>query len=109
MKDEPWYSVKCIFEHSNRNVIEGMTVYEERIIVLLANDLDDAIARGEIEAREYASSLDNVRYVEFACAYHLYRRELIDQTEVYSIMRESDLDHDAFINHYYDDGSERTQ
>ena len=35
--------------------------------------------------------------------------EIKTGVEVYSLMRESSLDTDAFLDRYYDDGSERTQ
>ena len=35
--------------------------------------------------------------------------EIDDLSEVYSILRDSDLEAEAFLDRYYDDGSERTQ
>ncbi len=109
MNNEPWYSVKCVFEHKDMARMEGATVYEERVVVLRADDFDDAIARGEVEAIEYASQNDYAFYTGFISAYHLPAKKITDRTEVYSLMRESPLDSETFLDRFHDDGNERTQ
>ena len=109
MNNEPWYSVKCVFAHDRLAEKEGTTFYEERVVVLYATSLDDAILRGEAEAHNYASMNSSARYTGFINTYHLPAEELTDKTEVYSLMRESNLDVEAFLDRYHDDGTERTQ
>ena len=49
-----WVGVRCVF----RSTIEGNQVYEERVTLWRAGDLDKAIARAEAEALEYADAVD---------------------------------------------------
>ncbi len=107
--EEPWYSVKCIFIHDELSEDTGKVMYEERVVVLKSGSLDEAIVLGEAEALEYAKGDGTVHYAGFISAYHLYEREIADGSEVYSLMRLSDLDKDAFLDRYHDDGSERTR
>ena len=106
---QPWYSVKCIFEHDRLAEADGATVYEERIVVLCAKSLDEAIERGEAEAQLYVELNADIRYSGFISAFHLFAAELTDNTEVYSLMRESSLSRGAYLDHFYDDGMERSQ
>ena len=107
--NEPWYSVKCIFIHDELSGDNGEVMYEERIVVLKAGSLDEAIALGETEALEYAEGDGTVHYAGFISAYHLFEKELADGAEVYSLMRLSNLNKEAFIDRYHDDGTERTE
>lgn len=106
---EPWYSVKSVFEHPRRARAEGATLYEERVVVLRARSLNDAIARGEEEALRYVGDDETVRYTGFISAFHLSSPRLTDGTEVYSLMRESSLSPDSYLDRFHDDGAERSQ
>ena len=107
--EQPWYSVKCVFQHDNLAQREGEVMYEERIVVFKADNFEEAIALGEAEAREYAGEDGTIHYTGFISAYHLFELELASGAEVYSLMRTSNLAPDAFLDRYHDDGSERMQ
>ncbi len=111
MDGREWYSVKCIFEHDGLTRDANATIYEERVIILRAAGFDEAIARGKDEARKYVEVLGDgsVRYAGFISAYRTGEAKLADGMEVYSLMRETILEREAFLTHYYDDGTERTQ
>ncbi len=111
MSDLEWYSVRCIFEHDDLAYETETTVYEERIVILRAEGLDDAIVRGEAEAEEYTVSTGDasIRYAGFIDAYRTGEKELRDGMEVYSLMRGTTLPEAEFITRYYDDGTERSQ
>jgi len=104
-----WYSAKCVFRHRAHVADLHKFVYEERVIVLRADDLNEAVRRAEDEAKQYATSLEGVEFTGFVAAYDTGEDEITDLTEVYSILRDSDLQSDAFLDRYYDDRSERTQ
>ena len=106
---EPWYSVKCIFRHDHLSQKAEEHCYEERVVVLKAVSLDHAIELGEAEARAYAGDEGTSHYIEFISAYHLYKPEIAPGAEVFSIMRRSNLNKDAFLDRYYDDGTECAQ
>ncbi len=89
MDVEPWYSVHGIFRHRAAHV--DPSTYEERIILLRAHDFDDAIRRAEEEARGYTGSLEGVEYLECLDSYHLFEDVVGEGTEVFSLMRNSEL------------------
>jgi hypothetical protein len=84
-----------------------LNLYEERITLWRAASFEDAVARAESEAKEYASDVGG-RYVKLAQAYHLaIDGDVGDGSEVYSLMRESTLKPDDYLNRFFDTGSER--
>lgn len=110
MIEEPWYAVKCLFLHKDLKKRNGMNNFEERILLVKANDFDDAIKKAEKEAIEYCADLDNtVEYLNFCNAYHIGENTINDRTEIYSLITKSDLDKATYINTHYDTGGEITQ
>lgn len=105
-KNEPWYGAKCVFLHMG---LSDGPVYEERVVLVKAKDLDEAIERGEKEAEEYAGNLDDCTYTGFINVFHIFGNKITEGTEVYSLMRSSDLETDEYLDHFYDTGEERTQ
>lgn len=84
------------------------TTYEERITLWRAASADEAIARAEEEAEEYAAGIEEtpVVYLGLAQCFHLFD-DPGDGAEIFSLMRDSDLDHDDYIDSFFDTGSER--
>ena len=110
---EPWYAVRCVFRTTENkpwgptDLTAGTGAYEERITLWRASSADEAIARAELEANEYAATLGN-QYVDFAQAYHLSDLPA-DGAEVFSLIRYSSLQTDAYLDHFFDTGEERQQ
>ncbi|MCA9044312.1 MAG: hypothetical protein KDA69_08330 [Planctomycetaceae bacterium] len=81
--------------------------YEERIIIVRAGSDDDAIAKVEQYSKDYES--DTTEYVGYAMAFHIFDENgpcLGSRTEVFSLIRESALDPNAYLDHFYDTGNE---
>ncbi len=97
----PWYTVRCVF----RSEADDGHVYEERITLWRAGGLDEAIALAETEAAEYAQ-IGQVEYLGLAQAYWL-QTPPDGGAEVFSLMRESDLDADDYLDQFFDTGRER--
>lgn len=107
MNADSWYSARCIFrDHSSS---APLACYEERVILLRAHDFDHALRRAEDEARAYAASLEGVEYLGFLDVYHLFEDSIGDGTEVFSLMRESELGPTAYISQFFDTGWERSR
>jgi hypothetical protein len=96
-KIDGWYAVRCIFE-----LLEGS--YEERITLWRAPGFDEAIGMAEDEADAYARSLD-AAYLGIAQAYDLFD-EPGHGAEVFSLIRDSDLGPDDYIDRFVSTGSE---
>ena len=96
-----------------RHVLEhradaGQYLYEERITLWLARNMDAAIARAELEASEYCSALG----CDDTGIYQAYL--LADDpgtpnagAEVYALMRESALPREEYLTSFFDTGRER--
>ena len=100
--DPGWFGVRCVFRWS-----QPLT-YEERITIWEAESLDEAIALAEAAAQAYASRL-NSEYLEMAQAYWIGPKHPDAGSEVFSLMRDSDLEPDAYLDTFYDTGQERQQ
>jgi Domain of unknown function (DUF4288) len=108
MQKERWFSAKCIFTHSNVKS-EHKFVYEERIVVIRGRKFDDAIRKAEKEAGKYAAALDGCCYIGYVDVYELFTKQLRSGSEVYSLMRDSNLPKNRYLDRYYDTGKERYQ
>ena len=100
---EPWYGVRLIYRLTGTS----QPAYEERIIIVRAESDDDAIAKAEQYSKGYES--DTTEYIGYAMSFHIFdenRPCLRPGTEVFSLIRKSDLSPDAYIDRFHDTGSE---
>ena len=95
-----WFSVRCILR-----VDSAQPLFEERITIWQADSAEGAIARAEKEVREYASTL-GMRFLGLAQSYELPDPPT-DGVEVFSLVRESDLPDEAYLDSFFDTGTER--
>lgn len=95
-----WFGVRCVLKDLENEL------YEERITLWKANDFGSAVALAETEAREYAEAVGGLTYLDFAQAYHL-AEEPTHGSEVFSLIRESSLEGEEYLDTFFDTGSER--
>ncbi|MEQ0558847.1 hypothetical protein ABJI51_07180 [Amycolatopsis sp. NEAU-NG30] len=100
MADE-WYAVRCVFRWAG----SAGQPYEERITLWRAAGLDNAIALAEAEAQEYAENT-GVTYLGLAQAYAIGEKELTPGSEVFSLLRESELPPEKYLDRFFDTGDE---
>ncbi len=81
-------------------------LYEERITLWNANDIDGAIELAEAEAKSYAKDIE-AEYIGLAQAYHLFDEIKSSGIEVFSLVRDSDLESDDYLDTFFDTGNER--
>jgi len=100
-ESEPgWFGVRCIFHWSEP------PTYEERITLWHADSLDDAIEQAEAEAYRYAEALHS-EYLQLAQAYWIGPTQPAHGAEVFSLLRDSTLEPDDYVDAFYDTGQER--
>ncbi|WP_035874792.1 hypothetical protein [Kitasatospora cheerisanensis] len=100
-----WYGVRCVF----RWTAGAGRSYEERVTLWQAPSAEDAIALAEAEAETYAAE-NGVEYLGFAQSYRLASHGTPGAgTEVFSLLRDSRLEPDAYLDAYFDTGCERQQ
>lgn len=94
-----WYGVRCVV------ALRGRGTFEERVTLWTAASHGEAIRRAEEEVRLYASDEDE-EYTGLAQSFELFD-EPGDGAEVFSLMRDSDLDDASYLNRFFDTGAER--
>ncbi|WP_230316182.1 DUF4288 domain-containing protein [Conexibacter sp. W3-3-2] len=94
-----WYAVRCVLR-----VPKGSDTYEERITLWQAETIDHAIELADREAGEYAAGVD-ADHLGLMQAFQLFD-EICSGAEVFSLMRESDLDPESYIARYFASGTE---
>ncbi|MGB9373834.1 MAG: hypothetical protein WCA82_06720 [Jiangellales bacterium] len=93
-----WFGVRCVFHDP-----EG--TYEERVTIWQAGTFDEAVLLAEAEATEYAADV-GANFLGFAQAY-VMPEEPSSGAEVFSLLRDSDLDPDEYLDAFFDTGDER--
>jgi len=101
-----WYSCKCIFVSTRDDTACDFT-YEERITLWSAIDAYSAIKLAEDEASAYAEE-NTVKYTGFCTSFQLFDQPIAGK-EIYSIIRNSDLDPEQYLDEHYDTGEERAE
>jgi hypothetical protein len=109
MEVKEWYGAKTVYQIESNTVQSPQKLYEERIIVLKAASFDDAICEAEREAGLYANDASGIRYLGYVNVFKLFGEEIQDKTEVFSLMRESELNSEEYIDRHLDTGTERTK
>ncbi|TDD65057.1 hypothetical protein E1298_41770 [Actinomadura rubrisoli] len=97
-----WFGVRCVFRDANNGT------YEERITLWRASEVSEAVAMAESEAVDYVKALDGVSYVRLAQAFSI-DGEPGHGVEVFSLIRDSDLEASDYISRFFDTGSERQE
>ena len=100
------YAVRCIFECPKEEFNELAHLYEERITVWQASDIDTAIDKAVEEAETYAHD-QRFSFGGLSQAYWISAAVSLDGTEVFSLMRESDLPIEEYLDWFFSTGNER--
>ena len=100
------YAVRCVIEIPKQEFNTLAFLYEERITVWQAADIDEAIdkAIGEVEAY---STKHNFSYTGLSQGYQMLSQIDLDGVEVFSLLRESDLSPEEYLDTFFSTGSER--
>lgn len=101
---EPWYGVRLLYQLTG---IKDLA-YEERIVIVRASDEDTAIAVAEENSRNsYEDS--STLYTGYAMCFNIFDEcgdSLAEGVEVFSLIRNSKLDMEAYIDRFHDTGNE---
>ncbi|WP_459985776.1 DUF4288 domain-containing protein [Nocardioides sp. AN3] len=99
-----WYGVRSVYLFEA--AADGGDVYEERVVLFVADSFDAAIAKAEEEAAEYVALLEEGEVLPLFQSYSI-ADEVEHGAEVFSLMRSSELRPDAYLDHFFDTGQER--
>jgi hypothetical protein len=93
-----WYGARTVYLFGVNS--EGLNVFEERVVCILAKDTEDAYSKAVKEAEDYAKSNEFEMYPEQVC----YRQDgdrLINEYEVWSELFQSPLSLEEFYKERY--------
>lgn len=89
------YSAKCIFCSERIEDGKSTRVFEERVVLLHANDFDDAFCKARDEAQSYAKQTDSTF---LACiGVFLIQDPLVEGIDLFSMLRSSNLAPDEYL------------
>ena len=109
MNPKEWYGARTIYQHYTKKKIAKNKLYEERIVLIKANSFDDAITKAEKEAEKYSKENSSSKFLGYVNVYKLVDGKLRNYTEVYSLMRDSTLSEEPYIDNFFDTGKEMTK
>lgn len=93
-----WFSV--------RHVIRNNDSFEERITLWEASSPDEAIAKAEKEAAEHVAMLgESYKVLDLFQSFELFSPPG-DSVEVFSLIRDSELAADDYVDAFFDTGTE---
>jgi hypothetical protein len=104
----PSYSVRCLFRWLDPPSGSAANTYEERITLWRAASIDAAIGLAETEAGAYAKD-GGCEYLGYCQAFALANEVALSGVEVFSLLRDSELEPSMYLNAFFDTGAEREQ
>ena len=102
--DRAWFAVRTLCR-SQLHGSQSTVLYEERVTVWSTSSIEAAIRLAEQESKDYADATDGTT-VGFVQAYELAMAPS-HGSEVFSLMRVSDLDASEYVDRFFDTGAER--
>ncbi len=104
----PSYTVRSIIRWAPRQDQQKQYLYEERITAWNAISLDEALELAEAEAKTYAMDKGFVALDLFQGYWLFDEVGILPQgSEIFSLIRESNLDADPYLDAIFDTGTER--
>ncbi len=94
-----FFGVRSVVQHA------GAT-YEERVVLLEAEDEDGAFVLAERELEEYCAALTDCRALGLLQSFRIDEGPIASGTEVFSLMRNSRLEPDEYLDRFVDTGDE---
>jgi hypothetical protein len=105
MNELLWYSVRTIYRHDDV-AASAHPVFEERVVLFRAESFDNAMSKAQQEAEAYGKGLKGVTFLGFFDCYELPDDTVGDGTEVFSLLRQSELPDDEYLTQFFDTGKE---
>lgn len=99
------FSVRCIFKWVPRVDQALNHLYEERITLWQAESLEQAIEFAENEALEYSD--ESCEFLGLSQGYAMFQPVQENGIEVFSLLRESNLESKLYLKSFFESGSER--
>ncbi len=103
------YGVRCVIQIAPEDLNKKKFVYEERITIWRANDIDEAVDKAECEVKRYCEMETKHRFTGLSQAFWMFDEIEANGVEVFSLLRESNLEQDDYLNRFFSTEDERQQ
>ena len=100
-----WFGIRTIYR-SQQSDTEFTYSYEERVVVFSAYSIEAAIELAERESQDYIDGTDEIA-LDFLDVFEIYDGQISNGTEVFSLIRDSNLESDEYLSTFFDTGNER--
>ncbi|NBR85838.1 MAG: DUF4288 domain-containing protein [Verrucomicrobia bacterium] len=98
-----WYSVRRVFRSDRAEDSQSRRSFEERVVLLRAVSFEDALAKGEVEAKRYIPDSPRYHTLDHLAAYYIHSDEsLRDGDEVWSCVRDLNVTDDQFLKKVFE-------
>lgn len=101
MPSQPWYSVRSVFRTDRVEKGKRTRLFEERVVIFRAASEQEALAKGEAEARRYAEVDVPRKKLDHLVAFCLWEERLREGEEVWSCLRKSEGSDEEFLDRVY--------
>lgn len=102
MTKQAWYSVRSVFRSDTTEAGKPRRAFEERVVLFRATSFEEALAKGEAEAKGYAADALHGVMLDHVVAYHIHDDDLREGDEVWSCVRSVDTSDEQFLRQVYD-------
>lgn len=99
-----WYAVRSVVRWPDGG--HDSPRYEERITIFRADSFEAAVRLAEEESVEYARDVVQGEALGMYQAFSI-KEEFEDGLELFSLIRDSDLAPEEYLDHFFDTGLER--
>lgn len=103
------YSCRTVYRHSFKENGLAKRAFEERIVLIQARDFQAALIQAEKEARQYSRQLKGCTYLGHVAACIIDDIPLKHGSEIYSLIRDSDLADKTYLRRFIETGTERQE
>src|SRR5438132_11214810 len=87
MANQEWYSVRSIFRSDMTEDGRRRRAFEERVVLFRAASFEEALAKGETEAKRYAEAWPHPKVLDRLVAFSIQAAELREGEEGWSSSR----------------------
>jgi hypothetical protein len=102
MSHQSWYSVRSVFGSELTEEGRPRRAFEERVVLFRAASFEEALAKGEVEAKRYAADSTRCTMLDHLVAFHIHDEDLRDGDEVWSCIRDADVSDGDFLRRIYE-------
>ena len=99
-----WFSVRSLYRYSARDA-EQKHCYEERVVLFFEHTFEAAIQKAELEGQAHATEMDK-ELLDLFSAFEIADDSIGIACEVFSLIRNSDLTPNDYIDRMFDTGDE---